>query len=573
MDTDPLLRDQLRYLELRLAECRARPELHRHQIAAYEHQIELARRSPTALAYLEAMERTGTTLEIVRAEWLDRYGNWSCIYRALGNEERQRAAELNVAAARAAHSPHDFAVALSAAKLKSGALQQGIDTSLSALPGLLIALVDWATEADASAREELQGTVAALWAVMRANDPACTWQRICRYSPYRQRIPFDDTRMQTIGSWLRQAVGAEACDRPAGEPRARESARRQDQAASPTGSAPDRSASDRSASGSTASGGAASGSTAARVPTAQEAARAYHLAHDALDRGDPALDSTRRVYQRIFELEAAAGSGPTFLRLMAEEGIYVQLAREPQIAVAQKGLSHCRDLSQPHLEHHYRALLDALHRSRSPTEVEYELERLGEYAAAESAWNDVFLRYAVKAITAAASLQADPGEARRQTAAASYRVVCNLFGRDWDAMFQTSRVWDFFCKVMFTRGQQIAPTDVTSPGTQLGEIGFPAVQGVREATIWRAMERLQQADTAVDDPVAQLAGAPQFTAPEDMKAYLTELLHRALAGSHTATPGDAAPALLLWGQRVPLDDLLDALGNPPRPEVELISSL
>ena len=41
---DALMKDQVIYLELRLAECTARPELHHHQIAAYRHHIAIARK-------------------------------------------------------------------------------------------------------------------------------------------------------------------------------------------------------------------------------------------------------------------------------------------------------------------------------------------------------------------------------------------------------------------------------------------------------------------------------------------------------------------------------------------------
>jgi hypothetical protein len=580
MDT-PLI-DQIRYLELRLAECQARPELHRHQIAAYEHQLELARASSSALAYFQAMEQTATTMELARAEWMDRYANWSCVYRALGDEAKCQAARHNHQAAADA-SPDGFLAAVIAAKLESGAVHQAAEASQSALPSLLAALLDWAAEGSDSVRAEHRAAVQAFWELMRQNDPLCTWQRICEYPPYRQRIPFDEKRLAMLGDWLRQIVGVAQRDEP---PDALPDELPDELPDALPDVLPDAlpdvlpdvlpDALHREPAGLTAAPGRPG--IELELPSAAQTALPYHMAHDALDPAAADAAVMRALYERIFTIEAQSDSGPSFLRRMAEEGMFCRLAREPRIALAERGLAHCRGHSQPHLEFHYQELLAALARCRSPTEVDYEIERLEQFAAVESAWNDIVLRYSLKTIMAACGYPSDASEDRRRTIAQSHRIVHALFGRDWDAMLRTPRVWDFLCRVLYPRGQVLIPPDM-SPGLYRGELGFAAVEGVREAAVWRVMAQIQASfgDTAptaeaVQEAVQNAAARPVFETPEALGDHLTGLFRQAMAGVDTGvTPVPSSrQELFLWGRAVHLDDLLGVIEAPPRPPVPLV---
>jgi hypothetical protein len=564
--TDPLLQDQIRYLELRLAECLARPELHCCQIAACENQLALARGAATALDYLEAMGKTA--LEIVRAEWMDRYRNWGRVYAALKSEKKHRAAAMNYRAGEAAGAGDGFVRAVTAAKIESGALHQDAEAGVRLLPALLIALLDWAAECRPEAKEELRIAAATIWDRIQDSDRGCTWERICTDPWYGQRIPFTGARMDILGGWLREVAGESMTGEAAtGEATTGEAT---------IGEAATGEATIGEAAPAEAQDSGDSRRVPPAVPTAQQAALAYHFTYAAVDSSDPALQGTRALYERVFAIAEAAGSGPTFLRMMAEDDMVCRLAREPRLAAARAELARCRDAGQPHMEHHYQALIAALQSSRSPTEVEYEIERLGECFAVETAWSEIALRFAMKALVATAQYQGDRSEARRRNVAASYRLVCEFFGKDWDGILATPWVWDFFCKVLFTRGQQLTEAGPgASSRPSLGMVGGPVISVVREAVMGRFMDDIatlqRTAPQQVSEYIAQRRGEPVFATPEALRAYLTELFHEAMGGRDArVAAGPAADAeLVLWGQRVGMDDLLAIFADPPRPAVDL----
>ena len=42
--------------------------------------------------------------------------------------------------------------------------------------------------------------------MMKENDPECSWEKLKTYAPYRQRIPFDDTRLEMLRDWFEEAL-------------------------------------------------------------------------------------------------------------------------------------------------------------------------------------------------------------------------------------------------------------------------------------------------------------------------------------------------------------------------------
>src|SRR5690349_2013746 len=105
---DPVLTDQIRYYEIRLADCSVRPELHGRQIAAYQRRLAMARAAADAQGFYREMQATGTAMESARAEWADRYDGALRIHRALGDDRKARADELCAAAVEAGDG--DFAI-------------------------------------------------------------------------------------------------------------------------------------------------------------------------------------------------------------------------------------------------------------------------------------------------------------------------------------------------------------------------------------------------------------------------------------------------------------------------------
>jgi hypothetical protein len=517
----------IRYLERWLSACEAWPALHRHQIAAYQRLLELARGVRDAADYHRALQARGLALDAVRAEWLDRYHHAACLHRALGDETQRGAAAMRF---HAGQEP-DFLAAITATEQQYAARIAAGRASQDALAPLLMSLLDWRLEADEALGARRLDEVRGLWGVIQAGDPGCTWQRICSHPPYRNRVPFDDTGLALVGDWLARALAAAgttpAPAAGAGEPGDHDQPAGLAEPAAPAGPAEQ-------------AGGTPAAAEPA-MPGARALAHVYHVIHDAQDW--TGRDATRQVYERIFALEAEVehrhgGDGDAFLCRMAEEDLFTDLARAPHIDWAGALRAHGAGRSQPVMTHHASALAAAMAACATPTAVEHERWRLDACFDVESAWDQIFVHYALRPVTAVLASSTPGARARDHIAA-----LPALFGATWDALLATPRVWEFFVRelVPALAGQQ------PILGARRGEVGMAVVQAA-----------------------AMAASRPARHAPADVQAHVAALL--ASPADLDPAPPAATPAgraVILWGQPVALDAVLDRLAAPPRPAVAL----
>lgn len=558
---DRPLRDQIRYLELRLAECSARPALHAEQIRAYQAQLALARQSDTGIEYLERLMRSGTVMAVVRAEWIDRARNQACIHRALGSQERARAAEIALEAAHHAPADMDFLAHVIPAQIRAAACVQAAEASERLLPGLMLALLEWQVAPEGPARAAFAADVATIWASMRAHDPACTWRRVCEYPPYRLRLPFDGPRLAWLGERLRHVVGADACDSPLANPAGEHVLAEHEPPAAASQS----------------SGAAA----VIAVPTAEHAAAGYRAAREALDPTAPHAAEMAALYERVAELERAAEDGPAFLRAMAEEDMYTRLARTPPLCAARAGLARAQGRGQPHAVHHFRALEQALLACQSPADVDHEVERAQAMYAVESAWCQILLSYASRVIAAVARYLAEPDARAAHQVEASHQVLRTCLGVDWDGLFANPWIAELWQHVWFERARTLAADPSGSLGAAAGEVGAALIGALREAALARVIERSAQVAAAdpkrAEERLRALRSQPVFQTAAELRAYLDQGFITALGGRAAAPDPrprprpapDPRPRFLLWGEEIQPHALLDRLGRPARPAVAL----
>lgn len=514
------LAEQIRYLECRLDGFQRRPELHRHQLAAYHFHLRACRAAAGVAEYFAAAD----LFELARAEALDRYFAAAAVHAALGDDRKRRAAQSAYLAALAAPDATELAVRTVAARSEGGGSSSLADAAPAAIAPLVIAIVDWASAASPGARAVLAEQVAGYWGALQAADPDCSWQRLGVHPPYRDRIPFAGTGFEALGRWLEAAL-AEAPP-PAGPPPV---------ALAPAPLDADLDALAREYPASLAPPAVAGTPT---LGDAGDMVSGYRAARDALDASDPASAALRAVYGRILELAEPAPSATALAARMAEEGLFCEMACAQPIALARARLEAAHGLSQPHLERHYRELIAALEGATSPTEVEHEAGWRGECFAVETAWNDALLQCAVKPLGALIAFEAEPSAEQRKRAVAASGVVQRLFGATWQEVFAAPRMWDFFARVLFARGG--AGSDDDARGVFQGEAGIPAVQ--------------------------ELGGAAAaFASPIELRDHLSALASRLPAPLEPH--GDGA-RLRLWGRPVELAELGDVWGAT-RPALRL----
>ena len=279
-------------------------------------------------------------------------------------------------------------------------------------------------------------------------------------------------------------------------------------------------------------GAAAADGTASpgELPSAKQVARAFHMAYDQMDKSAAANQSVVAIYERIFAIEAGAENAAVFNRRMAEEVIYAHLARLPQLDTAREAIRHIRDneLAQPGLVYHYELLAAAMERATSATEVEYEVNLLVEYNAAENEWDTIFCHYAIKAIAEVAGFYMDASLEQQQNVETAYRFVADFFGRDWNSMWQCPRVWEQWCMIF-----------AKSKSAWVSERGCGTAEEARDFHT-RTFEGIMQNRKVAVESVA-------LGPPERQQGFR------------------------LWSQEVHMDQLLDAYRAPARPPVDFSS--
>lgn len=202
-----LLEESIRYLELRLAECQGRPELHQNQIAAYQYFLEMARASSDGDDYTRRIRETGNMFQLARAESMDRYQNLVRIHQTVQDDRKLRGDFLNLNAARDAQSHQDLNTRMTAAATEAQQWTQAGMQSVGQVRSVLCELVDWALECKPEVKPSKLAMLQHSWGLLKQADPDCTWEKLCSYPPYRQRIPFDDARLAQLGVWFKEAIG------------------------------------------------------------------------------------------------------------------------------------------------------------------------------------------------------------------------------------------------------------------------------------------------------------------------------------------------------------------------------
>ena len=182
-------------------------------------------------------------------------------------------------------------------------------------------------------------------------------------------------------------------------------------------------------------------------PAVAQAAAGYHAAFASV-RGQPHLPETRKVYERVFAIEAASATPVAFQRALAEEGLLVAMARVPAIENAQNQLEGARGLSLPVMARCHETLVERLGTAKSAQEVEHEATHAAELSEIESAWDATFLAHATALFAALTSWMWVKDEAHRQAVEDAARFTGDWLGKDLETLLAVPRVADHFDKIL-----------------------------------------------------------------------------------------------------------------------------
>ena len=187
--------DLTRYLEARLAECLARPDLCAHASAAYR----------AVLADVRAGKDAGDLFALARADSLDRYANLARSHERLGDERKARANQICFDAAERATGHADLVLRLTKANDAAMPLELAANRAGGLVSQLLDAVPLFLTGTP-SEKQAAKLRMKTAWQELRTIEPGFTPARIRAYPPYRSRVPFDDARLAQIERAIEQGV-------------------------------------------------------------------------------------------------------------------------------------------------------------------------------------------------------------------------------------------------------------------------------------------------------------------------------------------------------------------------------
>ncbi len=254
-----------------------------------------------------------------------------------------------------------------------------------------------------------------------------------------------------------------------------------------------------------------------REPSVADAALAYHKAYEAIEEKQK-MPETCRVYERVFQIEKESSHAGQFVRKLAEEGLFTKMSAMALVEKFRPLVAQADELSIPVMAIHDRLMLEMAEKAKSSIEIEYESNRLLELnrmdlVCDELLANDLFYTLG----NPVSSWLLSPTEENRQRVENAYRFVAEFFGVDDSELFAIPRVYDLIDKII------IPMLNKNKEGKRFTREGFIAEQ--RQAV------------------AACLKGKP---------------------------PVEKGPAsrrrAVLWGTEIPLEQMLDALRNPPRPK-------
>jgi hypothetical protein len=192
-----------------------------------------------------------------------------------------------------------------------------------------------------------------------------------------------------------------------------------------------------------------------RVPTVAEVAAGYHRSFEAIENKE-SMPETCRVYQQIFAVEKSSATAPEFLRKMAEQNLFVAMARAPLIEKSTPQIANAEAISQPVMAFHHECMIEMARNAASAIEIETESRRLVELNRMELFLDQLLvLDLCVRIGNAVSSYDMSPTEENRQLVENTYRFLMEFYGIDLEELFGLERFRDYAEKVILRNMKKI----------------------------------------------------------------------------------------------------------------------
>ena len=320
-----------RYLRALRESCSLHPEVHRHQLAAIERELDRER--------LDA-----TQFEVTRCAYLDRAANSIRVASLTGDLAGARAAGIEFEACASAAGYGAWLDCLTAGGTKSAKTRAAGHEAQSTFVTLILSLMRMRAEFRPAYRGQVHAEASEAARVLLLADPDCGWNK----PRYAFRLPWSEPALATIRRW------APLPDSPEPDP------------APPTPRFEFPDLADNLA-----------------PPGPADAAAPYRAIADSPY--FPAI--TRGIAAEMSAVASAAATPQDAAAIFVSSGLLTRFAAAPWRVAAEDALKRRVRWPDPLIEHHWRALLAGLDSARTPTEVELVIAHASACFAVEADWN------------------------------------------------------------------------------------------------------------------------------------------------------------------------------------------
>lgn len=268
-----------------------------------------------------------------------------------------------------------------------------------------------------------------------------------------------------------------------------------------------------------ASGRTEAGSSMDGIPPASIAAAGYHMAFDALP---PAVKEKQgRYYRRIFEIEEAAPDAVHFNTMLVEDGVLLDMSREPLIESARDTLDQAKSIHSPTVDFQQGLAIETYTGITTIAEMEYQGTLMAELSNVEHEWDGMFIEVmgllpaCAQAIEAFGPTDENVGKLRN-----SRLFMAEIWGVTWDDVFSDPRYLIFWTEVFWPK----------VPAAKREKYDVNSADG------WRDLLKEKFFDPFIED--------------------------------QPPVESDPSRAMVrLWGEQYSTREVLSLLRDPPRPEI------
>lgn len=260
------------------------------------------------------------------------------------------------------------------------------------------------------------------------------------------------------------------------------------------------------------------GIRADEIPPASVPAAGYRMAWDQLDAATK--QKMKNYYDRIFAIEAKAENAVFFNTMLREDGVLLDMSREPLIEEAKKALAAAREAYSPTVNYQQGLAVKTYGAVGTVQELEFEGAKMAEMSNVEHEWDAQYLEVigllpaCAQAIESFGPTDENVGKLRN-----SHVFMAEFMGLAWDDVFENERYLYFWENVAWDR--------------------LPAAKKARYAV----------------------------TTPRAYADVLKNQFYEPFVKDLPAPVKSSERRVRFWGREYDAQEGMRLLGNPPRPEV------